>query len=204
MSSLALLALAPAFLFSQYAQAQACAPVSGVQLTYYGFPDGNSDSTSFGCSGTTKTPQTGNTAGGSGTSTDPFTFATKQGSTNFQECELVYVPYLKKYFRYMDHCTGCDDNHIDLWIGTDTSGGAAQITCEQDMGTQQGQTVIKNPGSNLEVVGMSLPFSALSIDSLADLMLSPKSLGRLLPQGCHNNLRQRGYFKPLLRRRQYR
>lgn len=40
-----------------------CSTTSDVEFTFYGFPDGNSDTTSFGCSGTTQV--TDGTAGGS-------------------------------------------------------------------------------------------------------------------------------------------
>ena len=44
---------------------------------------------------------------GSGTYSDPETFATAMDNTNFKECEIVYIPYLQKYFRYNDHCEQC-------------------------------------------------------------------------------------------------
>ena len=40
-----------------------CSTTSDVEFTFYGFPDGSSDTTSFGCSGTTKVAD--GTAGGS-------------------------------------------------------------------------------------------------------------------------------------------
>ena len=41
----------------------ACSTISNVEFTFYGFPDGPSDTTSFGCSGTTQVAD--GTAGGS-------------------------------------------------------------------------------------------------------------------------------------------
>ena len=179
MSSLSLLALAAIPLFSRFAQAQSCTPMENVKLTFYGYPDGPGDTTSFGCSGSTmvaSTAQNPPAAGGSGSYNDPFTMATMAGSTTIKECELVYVPYLKKYFRYADHCSGCgkflsqtcaplrgkliyafctDSNHIDLWIGTDTNGGQAQLTCETDLGTSQ-QSIIVNPPNGLDVDAQNL------------------------------------------------
>ena len=126
--SLFLIAIVHSLLF-QFAYSQTCAPETGVKLTFYGYPDGNSDTTSFGCSGTSPTGQgnNGGTAGGifsrsslvlrsvrytkkrpgSGTYSDPETFATAMDNTNFKECEIVYIPYLQKYFRYNDHCEQC-------------------------------------------------------------------------------------------------
>ena len=104
------MALAAMPLLSRFAYAQSCAPVDSIKLTFYGYVDGPGDTTSFGCSGSspvTSTAQNPPTAGGSGSYDDPFTLATQAGSTLLQECELVYIPYLKKYFRYQDHCSGC-------------------------------------------------------------------------------------------------
>ena len=63
--SLFLIAVVHSLLF-QFAYSQSCAPETGVKLTFYGYPDGNSDTTSFGCSGTSPTGQgnNGGTAGG--------------------------------------------------------------------------------------------------------------------------------------------
>lgn len=110
MSSFSLLALAAIPFLSQLASAQSCSTLDNIKLTYYGFPDGPGDTTSFGCSGSTyvvSTSQSPPKAGGSGTYEDPFTLATAAGSTNLKQCELVYIPYLKKYFRNGDVCTGC-------------------------------------------------------------------------------------------------
>ena len=169
MLSFILLALAPTF-FS-VARSQSCSSVSNIRLTYYGFADGGSDQTSLNCAGGVASNQGGRAGGGSGSYENPFSFATLQGSSNFKECEKIYVPYLKKYFIYMDHCTGCgktippcsleacsrqlDNNHIDLWVGNGVNGGQAQISCELAMGSQEGQTIVKDPPSNLPVIGMS-------------------------------------------------
>ncbi len=63
--SLFLIAIVHSLLF-QFAYSQSCAPETGVKLTFYGYPDGQSDTTSFGCSGTSPTGQgnNGGTAGG--------------------------------------------------------------------------------------------------------------------------------------------
>lgn len=53
------------------------------------------------------------------------------------------------------HVYVTDSNHVDLWIGTDTNGGATQITCEQDLGTTN-QNILINPPSGLEVNAQNL------------------------------------------------
>ena len=63
--SLFLLAVIHSLLF-QFVYSQSCTAETGVKFTFYGYPDGNSDTTSFGCSGTSPTGQgnNGGTAGG--------------------------------------------------------------------------------------------------------------------------------------------
>ncbi|KAL2056551.1 hypothetical protein ABVK25_002945 [Lepraria finkii] len=156
--SLFLIAVIYSLLF-QFVYSQSCTAETGVKFTFYGYPDGNSDTTSFGCSGTSPTGQgnNGGTAGGSGTYEDPETFATALTNTHFKECEIIYLPYLQKYFRYNDHCLQCITDlangltHIDLWIGSDTNGGAVQTTCEDDFGAVEDQIIIRNPPTNLPV-----------------------------------------------------
>ncbi|CAF9914649.1 MAG: hypothetical protein ALECFALPRED_009661 [Alectoria fallacina] len=131
-----------------------CSTTSDVEFTFYGFPDGNSDTTSFGCSGSTKV--TDGTAGGSGSYANPETFATALNNPTFVPCEVVYIPLLRKYFQYMDHCEECMDLYpgtirIDLWVGSDVNGGPIQTTCEDDFGLKTGQTIVRDPPSSLPV-----------------------------------------------------
>ncbi|KAL2045940.1 hypothetical protein ABVK25_011917 [Lepraria finkii] len=178
--SLFLLAVIYSLLF-QFVYSQGCTAETGVKFTFYGYPDGNSDTTSFGCSGTSPTGQgnNGGTAGGSGTYEDPETFATALTNTNFKECEIIYLPYLQKYFRYNDHCQQCITDlangltHIDLWIGSDTNGGAAQTTCEDDFGAVEDQTIIRNPPTNLPVNSGALWDGSTCHNSPSDGMVFP-------------------------------
>ena len=45
---------------------------------------------------------------GSGTYSDPLTFASAPGE--FSTCEVIYVPYLKKYARFEDTCDQCSES----------------------------------------------------------------------------------------------
>ncbi|CAD6583262.1 MAG: hypothetical protein ASARMPREDX12_001214 [Alectoria sarmentosa] len=131
-----------------------CSTTSDVEFTFYGFPDGNSDTTSFGCSGTTQVAD--GTAGGSGSYANPETFATALNNPTFVPCEIVYIPLLQKYFQYMDHCEECMDLYpgtirIDLWVGSDVNGGPIQTACEDDFGLKTGQTIVRDPPSSLPV-----------------------------------------------------
>lgn len=129
-----------------------CREISDVRFTFYGVADGNSDVTAFSCG------DNGGKAGGDGTYSNPETFATSKSNPTFTRCEIIYIPYLHKYLQYTDLCVQCDadytshqSTHIDLWIGSNTSGQEAQILCELSFGSIQGQTIIQNPPSTLPV-----------------------------------------------------
>ncbi len=47
------------------------------------------------------------TGKGTGSYSNPETFATAQSNPDFTNCEIVYIPYLQKYFQYADHCVKC-------------------------------------------------------------------------------------------------
>ena len=95
-------------------------------------------------------------AGGTGTYSDPVTFATDKAELPVGT--RVYYPYLKKYFIMEDDCTECDQDwtgqgpdggphyrHIDLWAGDSTDN--AILACEDSL-TQDGQVpVIVDPPS---------------------------------------------------------
>jgi hypothetical protein len=85
--------------------ATACSITTGVKTTFYGVPDNDpagSDAIAFSCG------SRGFHAGGTGTFSDPLTFASKQGSV-YAQCEIVYAPYLKKYIRNEDICAACSE-----------------------------------------------------------------------------------------------
>ncbi len=98
-------------------------------------------------------------AGGTGTYSDPVTFATSTKELPYGT--IVYYPYLKKYFIHEDECVECDHDwnsgkkwHIDLWAGGDENSTrnpekSALLNCEDAL-TRTGQIII-NPASNLPV-----------------------------------------------------
>jgi hypothetical protein len=98
-------------------------------------------------------------AGGTGTYTDPLTFASAPGE--FNQCEVIYDPYLRKYLRFEDYCAQCTTdwaaspriNHIDVWAGSaNVDGGQEQIQCENDLTPAgQSQTIVRQPSANLPV-----------------------------------------------------
>ncbi|KAL8937889.1 MAG: hypothetical protein Q9216_004195 [Gyalolechia sp. 2 TL-2023] len=95
---------------------------------------------------------------GSGTYSNPLTFASAPGE--FSTCEIIYVPYLKKYARFENYCAQCTIDwrngkyHIDLRTGSSTvNGGSNQIACENAL-TPNAQSIVRQPPSSLPVDGM--------------------------------------------------
>lgn len=131
-----------------------CSTVSSVTHTFYGYPDNDppGPATAYDCG-------RGYIAGGTGTYTDPLTFASAAGE--FDSCEIIYDPYTKKYLRYEDYCAQCTTDwnggsgfyHIDVWTGSETvNGGDAQVQCEEDLTPgDESQTIVRSPANDLEV-----------------------------------------------------
>lgn len=132
------------------ALASACSVQGDVTTTFYGYPDNSPPGAAIAYT------QCGRSeAGGTGTYDDPVTFASAEGE--FNVCDVIYAPYLKKYLRFEDECDQCTSDwndgtwHIDVWIGSSTTnGGDNQINCEDDL-TPDSQSIILNPASDLEV-----------------------------------------------------
>jgi hypothetical protein len=100
-------------------------------------------------------PQIHQTAGGTGTYSDPITFAASQNALS--PGTIIYVSFLKKYFIMEDDCSDCDsawnNNHsyeISLWTGGDAnSSQSAQQSCENSLTPSSPQAVEVQPASNL-------------------------------------------------------
>lgn len=123
--------------------------VKNSRVTFYGGPDNDppwSDATAFSCD-----PSRGFHAGGTGAYDDPLSFATADGE--YETCEIVYSPYVKKYLRKDDFCATCTVPQIDIWTGSPHSQkyGDKQIKCEERLTPDKGQLVIRNPPKNLPV-----------------------------------------------------
>ena len=106
-------------------------------------------------------------AGGTGTFSDPVTFATDVNELGW--CHLIYVPYMKRYFIHEDECSECDSNwssfhlyRFDMWAGGDASSRKrpekrALRACESmwtranSIADPNNPTVIVDPPSNLPV-----------------------------------------------------
>ncbi len=79
----------------------ACSTPGNYIVTFYGYPDNSppGPGTAHNCGGRNFV------AGGTGTYSDPVTFATAPGE--FNVCEIIYLPLLTKYGRYEDDCAQC-------------------------------------------------------------------------------------------------
>jgi hypothetical protein len=121
-------------------------------VTLYGWPDNSPPGNDIAY------PVIHDGAGGTGTYSDPVTFATDK--SELAAGTRVYYPYLKKYFVMEDDCAECDGDwngsgyrHIDLWAGGSNATASQVLACEDKL-TQDGQVpVIVNPPSSETVSG---------------------------------------------------
>ncbi|MEY9932665.1 hypothetical protein ABH926_007316 [Catenulispora sp. GP43] len=141
------------------AQAAASATTEQTFLTFYGWWDNTPPG------GNISYPQIHQTAGGTGTYSDPITFATDSGEQ--PPGTIVYVPRVGKYFIMEDSCEECSADwtghgpnggpnlrHLDLWLGGQGGSAFSAIECEDALtnyntdGTPSMEPVIVNPPSN--------------------------------------------------------
>jgi len=106
-------------------------------------------------------------AGGTGTYADPITFATDVNEMPW--CEIIYVPYMERYFIHEDECSQCDTDwsklglyRFDMWAGGDAASlqepeRHALLACESawtradTVADPDNPTIMINPPSNLPV-----------------------------------------------------
>lgn len=89
-----------ALLVSASAPAISCQVQTNWKITFFGYPDNSppSGDIAFNCG-------RGFAAGGDGSLNNPVTMAAAYNV--FAKCEVIYIPYLKKYARYEDYCGQC-------------------------------------------------------------------------------------------------
>lgn len=97
-TSLSLLTLTA--LLSASSPATSCQVQTNWKITFFGYPDNSPAGAdiAFDCG-------RGFTAGGDGSLGDPVTMAAAYNA--FAKCEVIYIPYLRKYARYEDYCGQC-------------------------------------------------------------------------------------------------
>jgi hypothetical protein len=162
------------------ATAPAHADTQNFLVTLYGWPDNSppGNAIAYPANGGYNTIH--NVASGTGTYSDPITFATDQAELPIGT--IVYYPYLHRYFIMEDDCVECDEDwsgqgpdggpglyHIDLWIGGENAQSSNDvINCEDNL-TQNSEQVIVNPPSD-EAVDTTPLF-----DSSSDTCYDPSS-----------------------------
>jgi hypothetical protein len=101
-------------------QASQSQPPANVKafMTLYGWADNSPPGTAIA------NPCVHTQAGGTGTYSDPLTFATDVNELPF--CTVIYVPYMERYFIHEDECSECDRDwnrfhlyRFDMWAGGD-------------------------------------------------------------------------------------
>lgn len=150
-------------------------------VTLYGWPDNSPPGADIAYPKSDDNPTIHNSAGGTGTYSDPITYATDK--SELAVGTKVYYPYLHRYFIMEDDCTECDEDwtghgpdggpklyHIDLWIGGKGGNSNDVINCEDDL-TQNSADVIIDPPSD-EAVDTTPLF-----DSSDDSCYDPSSFG---------------------------
>lgn len=128
-------------------------------VTFYGWYDNTPPSAAIAY------PVIHQTAGGTGTWSDPITYASDTAET--PAGTKIYVPRVQKYFIMEDDCAECDSDwkghgpdggpglwHFDLWLGGKGGNAISAIECEDALtnynpdNTPKLESVIVGPPSN--------------------------------------------------------
>jgi Ricin-type beta-trefoil lectin domain-like len=146
-SFLKTLLIAP--LLAGFATAVHASSTYNMYVTFYGWLDNSPPSATIAY------PQIHSTAGGTGTYSNPITFACDE--SELAPGTIIYVAFVKKYFIMEDDCTECDSDwsngkkrHVDLWTGGTAASGDGLLECEDAL-TQSSAPVIVSPSSSESV-----------------------------------------------------
>ena len=124
--------------------------MQAVYMTFYGWPDNCPPGNAIAYPKNGNFPTVHDAAGGTGTYTDPITFATDRAE--FPVGTLLYAAVIEKYLVMEDDCVECDSDwsgsmkwHIDVWMNSNaTANGNAVQACE-DQWTQTSTIVEVSP-----------------------------------------------------------
>ena len=100
--------IAARFLGVLPSQSKSCSSLDNVKITFFGYPDNSPPG-----AGIAWTNCGHSLAGGTGSYDDPITFATAPDG-DFKVCDVVYLPYLRKYARYEDDCEQCSKSSLQI------------------------------------------------------------------------------------------
>src|SRR3989344_664545 len=125
-----------------------------VYVTYYGWHDNDPPGNKIAYPKKYYNEAIHDTTGGTGTYTDPITFASDKDL--FEVGTILYVPYIKKYIVMEDQCSTCEENwdnvkkHIDIWMSSDDDNEDELYDC-QEYWTRSKTKIEINPPKNREV-----------------------------------------------------
>src|SRR5260370_20114607 len=142
-----------------YEPANASSRTINFRVTLYGWPDNSPPGNAIAYPTGQGLPSIHSSAGGTGTYTDPITFATDQAE--LPAGTKIYVPHLHRYFIMEDDCTECDQDwsshgpdggpglyHVDLWVGGEGAQNSQDvINCEDDLTQNSGQVIVDPPAT---------------------------------------------------------
>lgn len=152
-------------------------PTTGVDITAYTTGYGWPDNTPPG--GAISNPVLHQTAGGTGTYSDPITLAVGHSITNgvdtldYPAGTIFYIPNVRRYFIVEDTCGDgptpqngpCNTGYpagttawVDMWVGGQGASTSAVLNCESFLTDTNGvaHLIIENPASDYVVVAGSL------------------------------------------------
>jgi hypothetical protein len=126
-------------------------------VTFYGPADNSPPGAQIAYPRSQGNPTVHDSAGGTGTYSDPVTFATDQAELPVGT--RIYLPYLHRYFVMEDDCAECDQDwtgsgpdggpgllHVDLWIGGQGALNSQDVTrCEDSLTRTTAQVIVDPP-----------------------------------------------------------
>lgn len=122
-----------------------CSILDHVQFYFYGVPtNNNGTAVAYPCG------EGRDSAGGNGTLDNPLTIAADTESGDFEQCEVLYSPTLRKYLRVKDPCNDCGRDVISVWFGGEKGEEEAQSECKAVIDAPDG-VLVKEPSRSYEV-----------------------------------------------------
>lgn len=129
---------------------RAATPTPGlyVVMTFYGWVDNDPPGKNIAFPKSRYPSSLHNQAGGIGTYSDPVTIAVKEG--RWPPGTKMYVPILQKYGIVEDICANCNEDHIDVWMESNTDFRRELLSCERRY-TKENTGLEINPLTNRPV-----------------------------------------------------